>query len=243
MLTLPQSNPNGSRTRRTVRVSKLIGTIARVFGISESVSFDSPLEEGCHRACWRRFSVLKLLTFHPPEYYWYALTTRYSTRTLTNVYFRQRVELGVRPLSSLIYLRRRLCSKYRQLTASDINFTIVRPLVFKYARLRNMAVVYACLVVRSYFLAESESNLAFSGLMLSRATLCEILAMKLLSYFASNYIQLVAVLTTSWNPLSGAPPDIIQEVKQALGGHDDDMNYPQSALEASMTGPVIQASR
>jgi len=94
-----------------------------------------------------------------------------------------------------------------------------------------MAIVYACLVVRSYFLAESETDLAYSGVMLSRATLCEILAIKLLSRFASNHIQLVAVLTTSWNPLAGATSDIIEEVKHALGGDDDDMNYPQSAIE------------
>jgi len=67
----------------------------------------------------------------------------------------------------------------------------VRPLVFKYARLENMAVVYACLVVRSYFLAESELNLAYSGVNFSRATLCEIMAMKLLGHFASDRIQLV----------------------------------------------------
>lgn len=80
----------------------------------------------------------------------------------------------------------------RQLTASDINFAIVRPLVFKYARLDNMAVIYACLVVRSYFLSEADSNLAYSGVSFSRATLCELLALKLLGYFASNKIQLVA---------------------------------------------------
>ena len=78
------------------------------------------------------------------------------------------------------------------MTASDVNFAIVRPLVFKYARLDNMAVIYACLVVRSYFLDEAESNLAYAGVMLSRAMLCEILAMKLLGYFAQSQIQLVA---------------------------------------------------
>lgn len=126
-------------------------------------------------------------------------------------------------------------SHNRQLTASDINFSIVRPLVFKYARLKNMAVVYACLVVRSYFLAEAESDLAFVNVMNSRATLCEIMAMKLLSRFASNYFQLVAVLTTSWNPLAGATRETIHEIKQTLGGREDDdvINDPQSALEVS----------
>jgi hypothetical protein len=116
-----------------------------------------------------------------------------------------------------------------QLTAADINFSIVRPIVNKYARLKNMAVVYACLVVRSYFLSESDCDLAFAGVMLSRASLCEILAYKLLGRFATNYIQLVAVLTTSWSPLAGATHEIIVEVKQNLGTQD--VESSQSALE------------
>lgn len=55
-----------------------------------------------------------------------------------------------------------------------------------------MATVYACMVVRSYFLGEAESNLAYSGVNISRASLCEILAMKLLGYYAENKIHLVA---------------------------------------------------
>jgi len=87
--------------------------------------------------------------------------------------------------------------------------------------------------VRSYFLAESDLDLAYSGVMQSRATLCEILAMKLLNRFASNHIMLVAVLTTRWNPLAGATYDIVDQVKIALGHEDDedDMDSPHSALE------------
>src|SRR6267154_3651446 len=121
----------------------------------------------------------------------------------------------------------------RQLTASDINFAIVRPLVMKYARLRNMAVIYACMVVRSYFLAQSGSDLAHSGVMYSRATLCEIMTLKLLSHFASSKIQLVVVLTTLWNPLAGAPNDVIEEVKDTIGGEDEYIDKPQCAIEAS----------
>jgi hypothetical protein len=45
----------------------------------------------------------------------------------------------------------------------------------------------------------------------------------------------VAVLTTSWNLLAGAPSHVVEEVKQALGGDGDDMNYPQSALEVCIS--------
>ncbi|KAL1724237.1 hypothetical protein EV715DRAFT_244703 [Schizophyllum commune] len=122
---------------------------------------------------------------------------------------------------------------WEQLTASDVNFTIVRPIVLKYARLKNLAVVYACLVVRSYFLGESEVNLAYAGVMTSRAMLCEILAMKLQSHFASNHIELVAVLTTTWSPLAGASNAVIDQVRDAYGGEDGDAPE-KSALEMAI---------
>lgn len=92
-----------------------------------------------------------------------------------------------------------------------------------------MAVVYACFAVRSHFLSEAEEDLAYSGIMFSRASLCEILAMKLLGHFTSSQIRLVAALTASWSPLAGAPPEIVQGVKGIVG--DDDMHDPQCALE------------
>lgn len=67
--------------------------------------------------------------------------------------------------------------------------------------------------------------------MMARANLCEILAIKLLSCFATNYIELVAVLTTTWNPLAGATQDVMNVVKQALNAYDDGIAYAQSAIE------------
>ncbi|KAI6103885.1 hypothetical protein EDD16DRAFT_1715085 [Pisolithus croceorrhizus] len=135
-----------------------------------------------------------------------------------------------------------------QLTASDINFVVVRPLVLKYARLRNMAVVYACMVVRSYFLTQAASDLVHSSVLYSRATLCEIMALKLLSHFAASKVQLVAALTTPWDPLAGAPMDVVQEVKQAIG-EDECRGNSQSAIEmaiatkakAFVSSPIVQS--
>ncbi|KIJ66723.1 hypothetical protein HYDPIDRAFT_85148 [Hydnomerulius pinastri MD-312] len=121
----------------------------------------------------------------------------------------------------------------RQLTASDVNFAVVRPLVLKYAKLRNMAAIYACMVVRSYFLSQAATDLAHSSIMSSRATLCEIMALKLLSHFASSKVQLVAVLTTLWNPLAGAPIDVVEEVKEAIG-QEDCVDSSQSAIEMAI---------
>lgn len=120
-----------------------------------------------------------------------------------------------------------------QLTASDINFAIIRPLVFKYARLKNPAAVYACLVVRSHFLSMAGEDMAYTGVMLARADMCEILAMKLLNRFSSSKIPLAFVLMTSWDPLAGAPEDVFEEVKTLLGGDSNVMNHPQCALEVS----------
>ncbi|KZP22753.1 hypothetical protein FIBSPDRAFT_890108 [Athelia psychrophila] len=133
---------------------------------------------------------------------------------------------------------------WEQLTTADITFSIIRPLVFKYARLDNMATVYACMVVRSYFLGEAESNLAYSGVNISRASLCEILAMKLLGYYAENKIHLVA----GWEPLAGAPDAIAKEVRASMGSQDEPHD-PQSALEmavsteakAFLASPVVQS--
>jgi hypothetical protein len=100
--------------------------------------------------------------------------------------------------------------------------------------LRNPAIVYVCLVVREHFITVAEQDLAFSGVSFSRAILCEILATKLVHHFASNQIELVSVLTTSWSPLAGATDDVIEDVKSALPRNDngrvDDL---QSALEVS----------
>ena len=125
----------------------------------------------------------------------------------------------------------------RQLTASDINFAIIRPLVYKYARLKNLATVYTCLAVRSHFLSQAGEDMAYTGVMLARADMCEILAMKLLSRFSSSKIQLASVLMTSWDPLAGAPQSVFEEVRVLLGGDDDGMNDSQCALEVSLLVP------
>ena len=58
--------------------------------------------------------------------------------------------------------------------------------------------------------------------------------MKLVHHFASNKIELVSVLTTSWSPLAGASDDVIEDVKFILGRKDDSSGDDlQSALEVS----------
>jgi hypothetical protein len=96
-----------------------------------------------------------------------------------------------------------------------------------------MAVIYACFVVRSHFLSEAEDHIAYANLMISRANVCELLAMKLLNQFSSNQLQLAAALSASWNPLAGAPAAVIDEIRKSVGG-DERMDDPQCALEVSI---------
>ncbi|EPT01375.1 hypothetical protein FOMPIDRAFT_133127 [Fomitopsis schrenkii] len=174
-----------------------------------------------------------------------------QTRSLLSPTPEMLASVKVFPLIPAIKRDALLCSldtalSWDQLTASDINFAVVRPLVFRYAKLDNMAVVYACFVVRAHFLSEAEENLAYSGVMLSRASLCEILAMKLLGTFASMKIRLVAALTATWSPLAGAPLEVILEVRSIMGTTEKE--DPQCALElaisteakAFLSSPVVQ---
>lgn len=101
-----------------------------------------------------------------------------------------------------------------------------------------MSIVYVCTVARSYFLSRAATELAHSSVMASRATLCEILALKLLSHFASSKLQVVAVLTTLWNPLAGAPHDVVQEVKEVVGT-EEALESSQSAIEVGISSFLL----
>ncbi|KIJ51512.1 hypothetical protein M422DRAFT_26918 [Sphaerobolus stellatus SS14] len=125
---------------------------------------------------------------------------------------------------------------WEQLTASDVNFAVIRPLVMKYASLNNLAIVYSCLVVRSHFLQLCDANLVHANLNNSRAMLSELLAIKLLRHFADNSIQLVAVLTHSWNPLAGAPASAVEQIKRLMAMKtNDEFNEAASALEMAIS--------
>jgi hypothetical protein len=74
--------------------------------------------------------------------------------------------------------------------------------------------------------------------------------MKLVGHFASEHeLRLIAVLTTSWSPLAGAPQGVVKQVREAVGGTKAvDEDDPQSALEvavrtkakAFLASPIVQ---
>ncbi|PVF95960.1 hypothetical protein CPB86DRAFT_763124 [Serendipita vermifera] len=147
---------------------------------------------------------------------------------------------GIKIWPLIIHIKRDVCDcldtalTWEQLGASDVNFTIVRPILLKYASLRNMGTVFAFLVVRAHFISSAEGDLSYAHVKLSRANLCELIAIKMLRHFAKNPIELVAVLTINWHPLAGAPPDIRNAVKKLVGGHEEDLDDPASALEIAI---------
>lgn len=124
-----------------------------------------------------------------------------------------------------------------QLTATDINHITVRPLVRKYERIDNLATVYACFVVRSRFLAQAAKSLAHANTMMTRADLCELLAIKLMRQHHEEDrrgFALATALTTSWRPTAGAPSEVVAEVQDAVGGNEEDLEDPNSALEVCL---------
>ncbi|KAG8702895.1 hypothetical protein FRC08_003186, partial [Ceratobasidium sp. 394] len=97
-----------------------------------------------------------------------------------------------------------------QLNALDVNYSVFRPLLFKYAKLRNYSII----------LSAASSDLAFAPLKRSRADACEILAMKLLRRFTAvsdNPIDLFSVLTVGWDPLQGCPESCLADIKDVVG--------------------------
>jgi hypothetical protein len=105
----------------------------------------------------------------------------------------------------------------------------------KYSSLRNLAIVYSCFVVRRHFLQLSNQDLSHSNLNNSRAMLCELLAVKFLRHFANDKIQLAAVLTRSWNPVTGAPARAVDDIKKFVSLKDsEELTQSNSALEVAL---------
>ena len=94
--------------------------------------------------------------------------------------------------------------------------------------------MYACFVVRSHFLAQSAADVAHASTMMARAALCELLAMKLARFFANDSIALARALTACWVPTAGAPPEVLAEIRDAVGGAEVDLEDPNCALEVRL---------
>lgn len=102
-----------------------------------------------------------------------------------------------------------------QLSAPDLTYTLIRPLEEKYAALQrrgNLSVVFCLLLNRAYFIRDR--NLMTSSLSRSRASLCELLAIRALKEHAHNMLELALALTTSWPVYSGADDVLLERIRE-----------------------------
>ncbi|PCH44315.1 hypothetical protein WOLCODRAFT_165062 [Wolfiporia cocos MD-104 SS10] len=124
---------------------------------------------------------------------------------------------------------------YDALTAPDLTYTLVRPLEDKYNALQrrgNLSVVFCLLLNRVYF--HRDERLTTASLSRTRATLCEILAIRTLRCHASNMLELALAITTSWPVYSGAPEDLLARAREE---RDDELeDRVGNAIELAILG-------
>lgn len=105
----------------------------------------------------------------------------------------------------------------KQLTDVRINVTVVRPLVDKFYELEDISVVYCLLVNRAQFLDEQAHLTNRQNVNWTRATLCELIAARILRRFNEDYegseglLLLAHILVAGFEPFQNAPPRIREE--------------------------------
>ncbi|KAH7926026.1 hypothetical protein BV22DRAFT_1009996 [Leucogyrophana mollusca] len=107
------------------------------------------------------------------------------------------------------------------LTAPDLTYPLIRPLEEKYKSIQragNKSLVFCFLLNRVHFIRDQ--NLTTGPLSSTRATLCEILAIRILRDNGNSMLDLALVLTTSWPVWSGADPHIVDMAREE---RDDDL--------------------
>ncbi|PWN29012.1 hypothetical protein BDZ90DRAFT_231015 [Jaminaea rosea] len=123
---------------------------------------------------------------------------------------------------------------WEELTGHELNFAVVRPLARKYSKLHSPAILYAFLVTRIYFLREADRDLAYQSVNQARASLCEILAIKLLRTFASDGLDLVTALSAPFWPFAGADEDVMSNVHRRGYAEKDPLNESTSTLQLAI---------
>ncbi|KAL7421096.1 hypothetical protein Q5752_003980 [Cryptotrichosporon argae] len=120
---------------------------------------------------------------------------------------------------------------YEQLLAPDSTYTIVRPLTEKYLQLRNHSAVFCLLLNKVQFVRDSQ-QLSISTISLARATLCEILAIRVLREWSERSLPLATVLLTPWAMFQGASDDVVEHAKE--DGDGDILMQSGTALEMAI---------
>lgn len=117
----------------------------------------------------------------------------------------------------------------------DLTYSLTLPLQEKYFELQrrgNLAIVFALLVNRVYFLRDS--SFSTKALSETRAALCEILAIRTLRE-NNSLLDLGVAMTTSWPVFSGAS-DAVREVAKEEAGEDGVNERVGNAIEIAILG-------
>ncbi|KAF5350239.1 hypothetical protein D9758_007832 [Tetrapyrgos nigripes] len=123
---------------------------------------------------------------------------------------------------------------HEALTAPDLTYTLIRPLVEKYAAMQkegNMSIVFCFLLNRIQFL--NDDNVLSASISQSRAELCEILAIRVLREYGNNLLELATALTTSWPVYNGADEDFMRFAREE---RDDLEERVGNAFELAILG-------
>ncbi|KAF8347891.1 receptor-activated Ca2+-permeable cation channel [Amanita rubescens] len=139
------------------------------------------------------------------------------------------------PVFPVISMIRSVRTSAFPLTAPDLTYTLIRPLVDKYSGIQNsgnMSVVFCCLLNRVYF--SRDDNLATMTLSQTRALLCEILAIRLFKQYGNDVLALARVLTTTWGVYNGGDSALIARAREERDGDLDDR--VGNAIELAILG-------
>ncbi|KAI1107821.1 nonselective cation channel [Jackrogersella minutella] len=124
-----------------------------------------------------------------------------------------------------------------QLTDLRLNISVVRPLVDKLYEQNDISIVYCLLVNRSQFLHEQEHMTNKQNVHFTRATLCELVATRILRRFGDDnpgsegLLLLANILVAGFGPFQNAPEEVCQE---AFLGPTWSQNRTLPALEVAI---------
>ncbi|KAI0851489.1 hypothetical protein F5Y00DRAFT_229845 [Daldinia vernicosa] len=106
---------------------------------------------------------------------------------------------------------------FEQLTDLRLNISVVRPLVDKLYEQNDISIVYCLLVNRFQFLREQEHMTNRENVHFTRATLCELVATRILRRYGDDnpgsegLLLLAKILVTGFGPFQNAPEEVREE--------------------------------
>ncbi|KAM5382151.1 hypothetical protein ACJA88_003946 [Fusarium oxysporum] len=114
-----------------------------------------------------------------------------------------------------------------QLQDLRINVTVVRPLVDKFYGLNDISIIYCLLVNRAQFLEEQSHLNNRHNVNFTRATLCELIATRILRRFGEVHddghdglLLLAHILVAGFEPFQNAPEEIREEAERTTSWVD-----------------------